>query len=447
MENPKETLKSLPHNPGIYIYKNKAGEVIYVGKAKDLKRRVSQYFQRDDAVGAKTSLLVSNIASIEAIETASEFDALLLEANLIHEYQPKYNVVLKDDKSPLYVLLTTSEQLPRVITLRKSDMPKRISSKDTLYGPFQSAHIVRSMLRQVRSAIPYCTQKRRTGLPCFYTHIGLCYPCPSEIVGMADSPGKDREVRAYRRNIFRLKAIFSGKSSEVQKELETEMRESADQTDFERAASLRKQLENLHYLLSKRYDPSIYTSSTAAVEDIYRSELNALRRELAPYYPEINFLERIECMDISNTSGTNATGSLVVLTNGRKDTAQYRRFRIRDGQTPNDFAMMAEIVTRRLRHEEWQYPDLLVIDGGKGQVSAALHVIQAHFASVGKEPFPVIGLAKRYEEIIIPIQEGRWKILRLGLASSEVHVLERVRDEAHRFAIEYHRTLRAKRFV
>lgn len=443
METLAQIAAHLAHSPGIYIYKNSLGEVIYVGKAKDLRKRVSQYFQRDDVVGPKTALLVSNIASIETIETASEFDALLLEAKLIHDYQPKYNVVLKDDKSPLYILLTTSEELPHVLTMRKSDLPQKITKRDILFGPFQSAHIVRSLLRHLRRSIPYCTQKRRTGKPCFYTHLGLCMPCPSEIADIPQSDKREEMVKTYRANIFRIKSILSGKSSDVMHDLEKEMRKSASENAFEKATFLRNQLQNLHYLLATRYDPTLYISSDSAVGDIYSNELRTLQQALLPYIPEMKLPLRIECMDISNTSGQFATGSMVVLTDGKKDTSQYRHFRIRTKDEPNDFAMMAEVISRRFRHPEWPYPDLLVIDGGKGQVAAAKAAIPSNVEGI----IALIGLAKRYEEVIIPISKNEWKVLRLNLTNPAAHVLERIRDEAHRFAITYHRKLRAAQFV
>lgn len=419
MEKAQETIKQLPHAPGVYIYRDNKHAVIYIGKAKDLKKRVGQYWERD-AVGPKTRLLVSQIRSIETIQTASELDALLLEARLIHTYQPKYNVVLKDDKSPLYILLTLSETLPHVFLLRKSDLPKKMKKKDAVFGPFQSAGVVRSLMRQLRHIVPYCTQKRRTGKPCFYAHIGLCNPCPSD---------KNTKPRNYRKNIIRLKNILLGKEERVRLELEKEMRELAKEERYEEAAIIRGHLSNLYGLLQKQYDPMLYLQSDAAVEDIYKKELDALSQILS-----LPNLHRIECIDISNTQGSYATGSLVVLTEGHIDTQAYRRFRIRRKQAPNDFAMMKEVVKRRFSHPEWPNPDLLVIDGGKGQVRAA------HEA-----PVPIIGLAKRFEEIIVP-QGSSFKVIRLDLTSPALNVLRRIRDEAHRFAIRYHRLLRSRGF-
>jgi len=418
---PQKTLKKLPHAPGVYLYRDQKYVIIYVGKAKDLKKRVSQYFQRGDALDPKTQLLVSQIATIETIKTASEFDALLLEAKLIHDHSPKYNVVLKDDKSPLYIFLTISEDLPHVLILRRTDLPKKIKRRDALFGPFQSSGVVRSLLRHLRHTIPYCSQKKRTGRPCFYAHIGLCNPCPSDA---------NTDKRLYRQNIFRLKNILSGKSNTVLKELEKDMKECARKNYFEEAAMLRNHIQNLYDLLSKKYDPMVYTNAHA-VEDIYTNELSALGDILG-----ISNLHRIECIDISNTGGSFATGSLVVLTDGAKDVSQYRRFRIRRKNVPNDVAMIAEVVSRRFSHSEWPTPDLLVIDGGKGQIHAAMEAMKSVTQA------PVIGLAKRFEEIIIPMGD-RWKILRLDLTSPAMHVVQRIRDEAHHFAITYHRLLRS----
>ena len=420
METPKETVKHLPHAPGVYLYRSADGSILYIGKAKDLRKRVSQYFLRDDAINAKTKLLVSQISKIETIVTASEFDALLLEAKLIHDNAPKYNVVLKDDKSPLYILLTLSEPLPHVLTMRRSDLPAHIHPEDALFGPFQSATMARSILRQLRHTVPFCTQKKRTGKPCFYSHIGLCTPCPS-------ATGTDAHM--YRRNIFRLKNILSGKSDAVLTDLEKEMKLAAGMQKFEDALALRDHIQNLRDMLQKKYDPLLYITSDTGAEDIYARELASLSALLG-----IKQLHRIECIDISNTGGANATGSLVVLTDGRKDTSQYKRFRIRRENAPNDPAMIREVVTRRFSHPEWPMPDLLVIDGGKAQVTAAQIA-----------PVKVIGLAKRFEEIIVPYGND-WKVIRIPYTSPALHVVQRIRDEAHRFALRYHRLLRKKAF-
>ncbi|HUD19108.1 MAG TPA: GIY-YIG nuclease family protein [Patescibacteria group bacterium] len=432
---------ALPHTPGVYIYRDKHNEVIYVGKAKDLKRRVSQYFARDDAVGPKTPLLVSKIARIRVIKTSSEFDALLLEAKLIREYKPKYNVVLKDDKSPLYIVITLSEILPHVIFIRRSDIEHTVHDQDVLFGPFQSGRIVRSMLRHLRHTIPFCTQNRRTGTACFYTHIGLCAPCPSVVEKLEEGQERSTLTHLYRQNIFRLRDILSGEAKQVLFDMEKEMKAQAGAEQFEEAAITRTHIENLYQMIKKSYDPSVYITHAGAMEQLYKNELTSLRDVLLPYYPTLRNPDRIECVDISNTGGAFATGSLVVLSDGVVDRSQYRRFKIRGKDAPNDFAMVAEVITRRFNHPEWQFPDLLVIDGGKGQLHAAQTVLQAKSMTI-----PVIGLAKRYEEIVVYVRDT-WKIIRLPLTSPALHVLERLRDESHRFALTYHRKLRSMSFL
>lgn len=442
MDNITDTLKALPHQPGIYIYKDNQGSVLYVGKAVDLSRRVKSYFSRDDAVGAKTSALVSLIYSIDTIQTASEFDALLLEAKLIKHYLPKYNVIAKDDKSPLYVHITLSEQLPRIEFVRKREIEQsqEWSKKDKLYGPFQSSRVVRMLLRNLRHAIPYCIQKRRTGSGCFYTHLGLCKPCPSIIAKMTDVAERQHLTRVYRKNIIRISRILSGQSRTVMGELEKEMNKLAIDNKFEAAGELKNQIDSLYQLLSHRYDPSIYLERNTLASDMRDAELVALQQLLTPVYPTVSYLSRIECIDISHLSGVGATGSVVVLTNGLVDSSQYRRFRIRGIAAADDTSRMREVLERRLRHDEWPLPDLLIVDGGKAQVNTTLEVLKQNHPTL-----PVIGLAKRQEEIIVKV-DSAFKIIRLPLTSPALQLVQRIRDEAHRFAKTYQIKLRGKVF-
>lgn len=409
----KNSQKITPR-PGAYLYYDTDGNVIYVGKAKNLRNRISQYFSGDEAQDQKTNLLVSQIASIKTIPTDSEFDALLLEATLIRKYQPKYNAIAKDDKSPLYITITFDEPLPRLLFTRKttinawSILPKR----RFLAGPFQSGRVARLLMQSVRRIIPYCTQKRRDGRPCFYTHIGLCKPCPSVINTM-------NLARVYRRNLRRIALLLSGEARRVRTQLEKTMRESADRMAFEQAGEYKRQLDALDTLLTHAFDPSVYADRTS-------ERLTDLAHIL-----HLSSLERIECMDISAMQGKWASGSLVVFTNGLPDTDKYRRFRIKMSEKPNDVGMIAEVVKRRFTHPEWQFPNLLIVDGGKGQVTAAKHA-----------PVPVVGLAKRFEEIIVP--EGRgFRVIRLSPANPALQLVRHIRDEAHRFAKRYHTMLRS----
>lgn len=436
-------INSLPDNPGIYIYKNKEGQIIYVGKAVNLSKRVKQYFQRDDAVGLKTPQLVAEINSIDTIQTHSEFDALLLEAKLIKEYQPRYNIISKDDKSPLYVFIDIRKTLPTITVGRKTK--KELSSNITddqwyTFGPFQSAKTARNLLRSLRKIVPYCTQKQRNGRACFYTHLGLCSPCPSYIEKLDSGEEKNQLTNRYRHHIFRLRDILSGKSQSVILEMEQEMERLSSQHNYEEAASIRNQLLALRSLVAKRYDPAVYVQSDTLLEEIRDTEQKELLQVLQQYIPTLTSLQRIECYDISNTQGTYATASMVVMTDGLIDKSQYRKFRMRTKEAPNDYAMIHETLSRRLRHTEWQLPNLIVIDGGKGQVKAAIRAQSQHNEL---RDIPIIGLAKREEEIIVPVDDG-WKVIRLAYSNTALHMLQKLRDEAHRFAKQYHTVLRSK---
>lgn len=436
METVKETLARLPHAPGVYLFKNIDGVVIYVGKAIDLARRVRQYFgKRSD--DRKTEQLVGNINRIEIRKTLTEFDALLLEASLIHSLQPRYNSIAKDDRSPLYIVIALHDKLPRVFVSRKNAL-KNYHPKDFILGPFLSGRVVRQLLRDLRHVVPYCTQTRRNGRPCFYTHLGLCDPCPSVISAIRSMANKQSQIRTYRKNIYRLVAILRGKASRVLHDMETSMRSLAGQNKFEQAAMIKSQLEALQHMYGRAHSPMTFEYPPANE----RSEaLGRLRDALATYYPMMGNLMRIECVDISNLAGSDASGSLTVLIGGIPEPSAYRRFRIRSTATPNDSAMIEEVVKRRLTHAEWPFPDLLVVDGGKGQVLRAKRTIDATGLNI-----PVIGLAKRFEEIIVPAEVG-FKTVRLRFSDPALHLLQVVRDEAHRFALRYHKTLERTRWI
>jgi excinuclease ABC subunit C len=438
METLKKIISTLPHAPGVYLYKDGNGKIIYIGKAKDLYRRVHQYFQHTDDIDSKTRILVENIRDIQIIQTVCEFDALLLEAQLIHTHTPKYNIILKDDKSPLYILLAFSEQMPHVYMVRRNELSNMKQIGDIEFGPFQSAKTVRTLMRQLRHVVPYCTQKKRNGKPCFYTHIGLCAPCPSAILSVGNVPDNNDQIRTYRNNIYRLRDILSGKSSSVLSFMESEMQRLAEEEQFEKAAETKNHIEQLRSMLQKRYDPSVYSETYDSFTPLVQKELDYLGLVLRPYIPALQSLHRIECIDISNIGGIWATGSLVVLIDGKIDTSLYKRFKIRVSGQANDFAMIEEVTLRRFSHPDWLFPDLFIVDGGKGQVQAALQALKTKNLHI-----PVVGLAKRYEEIVLPVNKS-FKILRVSPENPALHIVERIRDEAHRFALSYHKLLRKK---
>lgn len=432
-------LSRLPHESGVYLYRNSGLEIIYVGKARDLRNRVQQYFDNSPK-SPKTQQLVKFISQVDIITTVNEFDALLLEANLIYKHLPKYNVIAKDDKSPLYIRLTLSEQLPRVQLVRKTHI-RNHKADDAVFGPFQSARIATSMLKSIRRIIPFCTQKARNGQPCFYTHINLCNPCASYVSGLTDSPEKRNLTRMYRKNILRIKSILSGKSRILLSELQKLMETAADRQQYEQAGLYRDQIKALFDLIHRKYDPQVYLQTAEFNASFRQAGADSLVKELNPFYPGMTKIEKIECIDISNLGGTHASGSLVTFVNGASDKSQYRRFRIRTKDYPNDYKMIAEVVNRRFSHPEWPRPDILVIDGGKGQVSSAREQLAKMEISQ-----TVIGLAKREEEIVA-MSGDKFHIIRLPLSSPALRLLQSVRDEAHRFALSYHHKLIRKDFL
>lgn len=436
----QKIVKTLTTRPGCYLYKDAAGKIIYVGKAKNLKSRVRQYFGKKDALPPKTQLLVEQIADIDTMPTDSEFDAILLEATLIRTHQPKYNAIAKDDKSPLYIAITFDESLPRILFTRKRSLqqhlqghPLQKASGQSVFGPFQSGRVARKLMQSVRRICPYCTQKRRDGNPCFYTHIGLCNPCPSVIAKMPASPEARGAKRLYRKNIARIALLLSGKSKAVRLALEKEMSDVASSLEFEKAADVKRQLNALDLLMLRAFDPMIYIDQSSLPDSSYVDRLDALAYILKINGRTISSPKRIECIDISNISGVWATGSLVVFIDGVPDTREYRRFRIKISGKPNDVAMMREVILRRFRHPEWPFPDLLVVDGGKPQVTAAKQALSLEI--------PIIGLSKRFEEIIIPLG-NTFRSVRLVRSSPALQLLQHIRDEAHRFAKRYHTRLR-----
>ncbi len=413
----------LPHKPGIYIFKDEAGKVLYVGKAIDLYHRISSYFVGSHPRGGslKTAYLVQNIRQVETIIVESELEALILEANLIKKYLPPYNVRLTDDKDYLYIAIT-KEEFPRIITARKKDL-KPIKS---WYGPFPSASTVKSTLKQLRRVFPWCQnppgpRNRRLRL-CFYFHINLCPgPCAGQI-----------SKEDYLKIIRRFEKFIGGQKQELHQELTEEMNFLAKDLKFEEAQKVKKMISGIEYLTQPNRVTK-YLENPNYLEDERQQALLELQKQLK--LPELP--ERIEAYDISNFQGKEATGSLVVLTNGEIDKSQYRRFKIKITGKPNDVGMHKEIMRRRLDHPEWPMPQLILIDGGRGQVKGSNEILITRGLNI-----PIYGLAKRMEWLYPP--EG--EILKLPKRSLALRLLQKIRDESHRFALSYHRKLRNKSF-
>ena len=535
----EEKLKLLPDSPGVYIMKNEAGKVIYVGKAVVLKNRVRQYFQSNKGHSPKVRVMVSKIADFETILTGSEMEALILECNLIKKYRPRYNISLKDDKTYPYVKVTLAEKYPRVMITR------RIMKDGARYfGPYTQVGAVHESLKLLRRLFPMRTCKHMdVDRPCLEYHIKRCVaPCTGEV-----------NPEEYKKMVDAVCLFLEGRTEIVEKRLEEQMMDAAENLRFEEAARLRDQLHAVqkvaekqrivtgsgdqdaigmsrseigvcvqiffirsgkmigreHFLLSGSEEESNSDVLSAFLKQYYHraafipheillpmevpeqqvigewltekkgskvyvevpqrgtkhdivmmAENNAAKylsdeaariktsneqtegavRELGEYLGMKQLPWRMECFDISHIQGSETVASMVVFEGGIPNKSAYRRFKIKSAEgKPDDFLSMREVTTRRYGKKDVEdMPDLIVIDGGKGQLSSALEIIRG----AGHTAVPVIGLAKQFEWIFV---EGKSEPVILPRNSQALFLMQRIRDEAHRFAITYHRSLRGKR--
>lgn len=538
-ENIREALAVLPEKPGVYLMHDKDGKVIYVGKAVVLKNRVRSYFRNLASHTPKVRAMVAKIADIETIVTSSEVEALILECNLIKKYRPRYNIMLKDDKSYPYLKVTLNEDFPRLYVTRR-----KLRDGAKYYGPYADAGAMHATVKLLRSMFPLRTCRTMNAeRPCLNYHIKRCLaPCAGLV---------SREE--YGNMIKSVCMVLDGRTAELERDLKKRMQEAADNYAFEEAARLRDQLQAVmrlneqqkavtgqdsdmdiigfakdmtgiciqiffvrkgkllgrdNFFLPDEGEPQ-QEVITAFVKQYY-NEASYIPREIALLLlPEAeeqavieqwlaekaqrkaelvrpqrgvkkdllqlandnaaklleerlrkgqlslkndvqaaeelqqalglpHALERMDCFDISHTQGSETVASMVVFRNGSISKKDYRRYKIVSAEgKPDDFKSMQEVVYRRYKDYE-NLPSLVVIDGGKGQLSSALEVIRG----LGLHDLPVIGLAKREEEIF---QEGKSESILLDRDSAALHLIQRIRDEAHRFAITYHRKLRGKR--
>ena len=542
----EESLKLVPTLPGCYIYYDKNGEIIYVGKAKNLKRRVSSYFhKKHDRV--KVAVLVSKIEKMEYIITDSEVEALILEAHLIKKHKPKYNILLKDDKKYPYFLIT-DEDYPRITVVRKKNINP---DKGKFYGPYTNSRAMYSTLDFLKKIFPLkqCKTPKFSNRPCLYYHIGKCMaPCQGKVT-----------PQEYQNIVAQVELFLSGKQTELIKKLKTQMEEYAKNEQYEKAArmrdsylDLRKTLEHQKVvyenarlnedIIAVIYEEGIFAVTILLIREgrlidkkdftyfvenedkdeffktffqeyystlmlefpdkivstdlenigdkqLYQDWLEIIShkkikisygkykqgRELAQlaqknvqnlfenarikklasirddfnevgaYLQETlkltNFPNRIECYDISHIQGTNTVASMVVFYNGMSKKTAYKKFKLKTTEgKPDDFLSMKEVLTRRLSRlgeKNWEKPDLIIIDGGKGQLSSVMEVVE----EMGITGIDFVSLAKREEEVFLPHQS---KSIRIPMNSNAMFLIQRIRDEAHRFAITYHRSLRSK---
>lgn len=443
--NLQRKVSLLPASPGVYKFKNEKGKIIYIGKAKRLKNRVKSYFQGNLDKTTKTAALVARIHDLDYTETVSELEALILEAALIKLHKPKYNIALKDDKSYIYVVIRNEEvlldgkktKLPVVMAARETDLKKG----DVSFGPYPDTRSVRHLIRTIRKAFPFrdCSKSKfnkyhKIGSPCLFGHLELCQaPCVGKV-----SPTE------YRNEIGKVKRLLSGKSSSLMSSLEKKMNTASKNQNYEMAAKYRDQIKKFKYLRRKSFVAQKYLDNPYLVQDLREKSLQELLNKIPVLKKEPI---RIECYDISNLSGTDAVGSMVVSIDGEISKKNYRKFKVKTKDTPDDSHMMAEVLMRRLKREvsnnknqkKWGMPDLIVLDGGKGQLSVGLEVLKRVELEI-----PMVGLAKK-DEIIVYFEDGHLKELKLTKENEGLKLLQRLRDESHRFAQSYHHKLRLKR--
>lgn len=548
-----EKIKALPPKPGVYQFLDQDGRIIYIGKAKNLRARVRQYFGRNDS-RPQIPFLLKDARDINYTVVGNELESLYLENTLIKQHHPKYNIDLKDDKNYAFIKIDYSTQIPTIGYARKFEsMPdsKRTGLPGKYFGPYSAAYKIRQTLNLARRIFSYCSSEKVSSRPCFYYHM---HRCPGVCIGKIS-------LEEYRAHLEKIVKFLKGDTAGAAKDIKQEMLKAAKAKKFETAARLRDQLRALELLSEKQnvilpkplnwdavalttnetfacinlfkirqgkmFDkenfiyklPGLATgpaeplqtflenyyletsdapraillpqtvSNTSALQSLIKTRFKHAVKLLSPkkgqglkllqlgtanaeeylknwlagkadtrdkinqalgqLQTELNLPNaprRIECYDISNIQGTNPVGSMVVFIDGQPKKNEYRKFKIRKQDTPDDFAMMKEMLTRRFARlnsqdsaERWPVPDLIVIDGGKGQLSAALSVLRA-----AKRDLPIIGLAKQLEEIFLP---GKTNPVILTHDQPGLQLLQRLRDEAHRFGITFHRQLRSKAAV
>ena len=412
-------LKTLPSSPGVYFHKSTTGEVIYVGKAAVLKNRVRQYFHKSQK-DPKTEALVREIADTDWITVDTEMDALFLESEMIKRYMPKWNILLRDDKTVSYVRIDFKSEVPYVSFTRTPQ-----DDKATYIGPFYGKTAVEKALRILRKVFPYY-DRPYDGKKTLNTDLGLT---PGIEVGRSTP-------EEYKKNLRKLRLYLEGGRHKLMTELEKQMKAAAKAEQFEEAAELRGQLFGLRELQKKIVFSDkefLDISSDQALVDL----------QMALHLPEPP--RRIEGYDISHQSGTNVVGSMVVFVNGVSDRSEYRKFKLRH-QKNDDTANLREVIERRLKHQEWEFPNLVVLDGGVTQVGAVRDLLTAN-------KIAVIGRDKSGDHarnaavrIIFPSDEG-YKLIPLPSNSHIAKLIARIDEEAHRFAITYHTLLKRKNML
>ncbi len=414
-KNLQRKVLDLPDSPGVYLFRNESGRIIYVGKALSLRNRVRSYFQPGRTSDPKTELLVDEITDVEFHPAANEAEAFFLESRFIKTYQPRYNIDLRDDKTFPLVRISKSD-FPRIEIIRGR------KDKDAYYfGPFTEAWALRRAVRNLRRIFPLAGCRRRINpenpviRPCFDYNLKRCL-----------APCAGRCTRAeYNRTARALVSFFEGKDRRIIPELKTAMEKAAEELNFEEAARLRDEIDVLQRV--QKHPRALGRERPSRKTVLNLKDALGLTKEPV----------RIEAYDISNLFGQEAVGGMVTFLGGEPCRKAYRRFRIKEVKGIDDYAMISEILKRRLQEKDWPLPDLILIDGGRGHVAVADHVLRANHLRI-----PLAGLAKENELIFVPNRNNPLPVPR---SSPENLFLQRMRDEAHRFAVSYHRNLRREK--
>jgi len=432
---------SLPSGAGVYVFKNKRN-ILYIGKSSNIRRRVKNHFQQPDF---RDKFFIGKINQVGYIKTNSEIEALILETQLIKKYKPKYNIVWRDDKNYFYVGIT-KEDFPRIfITHQPIKTPK---SQSTEYiGPFVDGKALKQTLKVLRKVFPYRTCKKIPHHPCLWYELKRCVgPCILNSKTAQQIPClREKIKKTSQQNIKNLVKVLQGKRRQLLKDLKKQMEQFSRTQEFEAAAKTRDQINALKNVLQHA---NIFTSPDNTTLIQRRLNYKELWKKSEKHLRDVlgikQRIKRIEGYDISNIQGKEATGSMVVFKNGTSSKNEYRKFKIKISGKPNDVAMMYEVLKRRTRHIEWDFPQIMLIDGGKAQLNAAIRALMELKSSISKK-IKVLSLAKRKNDLYI---QGEAKPIPLSLLPQDIsNLFLRIRDEAHRFAISYHRKLRRKKMI
>ncbi|MEE9367432.1 MAG: excinuclease ABC subunit UvrC [Pontiella sp.] len=426
----KEKLKALPDKPGCYLMRDRDGKIIYVGKAASLRKRVQSYFRQHTKRTAQPKIrsLISSIADFDIVVLKSEAEAILTEGKLIKEYRPHYNTLWKDDKRFVMIRVDVQHPFP---TIGKCRIKK--NDRATYFGPYTSGMAAKVAVEFLERRFGLRRCRPRIPDEDAYKH------CSNDIIANCSAPciGKV-SPEEYRIRVEAVCAFLRGERMEMLKDLRAEMEAAAADQKYEEAAALRDMLLHLHQAVKEK---AKVRKSPKMKQDEARRGLRELKKQLKlPTEPRV-----IECFDISNISGTNSVASMVCAVDGIPYPNRYRRFRIKTVEGADDPRSMAEVVRRRysrLLNENKSLPDVVMVDGGITQLRAA----RVELVELGLEHLPIVGLAKRYEEIVWDCENNSSNLI-LPRHSAGLTVVIRLRDEAHRFAITYHRDLRRQRIM